>query len=217
MSIALRIILFFAVMIAVLFGSAGRWDLPFFWAIIGIYCAYMVGVMLTIDPGLRRERFSPGSGGKDRIMRVIMLPLMVANWVLAGLDVGRFHWSDTVPFALQVVALVTFAASFGFVFWAMWANPFFSPVVRIQAEREHRLITAGPYRYVRHPGYAGGLVAAVSGTLALGSWWAMVTVMAYLVMFARRIQLEDGFLKENLDGYVQYAERVRYRLVPGVW
>ena len=217
MKIALRIILFFAVMIAVLFGSAGRWDLPFFWAIIGIYVAYMVGVMLTIDPGLRRERFSPGPGGKDRIMRVIMLPLMMANWVLAGLDVGRSHWSDKVHVSLQVAALVTFAASFGFVFWAMRANPFFSPVVRIQAERGHRLITAGPYRYVRHPGYAGGLVASVCGTLALGSWWAMVTVPAYLAMFARRIVVEDRFLKENLDGYAHYAERVRYRLLPGVW
>src|SRR5262245_24595200 len=129
MSMVLRIILFFVAMVGVLFGSAGRWDLPFFWAAIGTYAVFMVIAMLTLDPGLRRERFCPSPGGKDRNLRIIMLPFMLLNWVVAGLDVGRFHWSDTVPVALQEVSFTLFAASFCFLFWAMRANPFFSPVV----------------------------------------------------------------------------------------
>jgi protein-S-isoprenylcysteine O-methyltransferase Ste14 len=99
----------------------------------------------------------------------------------------------------------------------MKANRFFSPVVRIQSERGHHLVDSGPYRLVRHPGYAGSLLSCVGGALALGSCWALVPVGALGVLILRRIVVEDRFLKANLEGYAEYSERVRYRLLPGVW
>ncbi|HEY2953227.1 MAG TPA: isoprenylcysteine carboxylmethyltransferase family protein [Verrucomicrobiae bacterium] len=213
----LRFLLFFAVIVGLLFGAAGRWDLPFFWAVIGIYVAMVSVGYARMDPELRRERFKPGAGGKDRHMRALMLPLMVGSWVTAGLDVGRYHWSDTVPDGVKLAGLAGFAGALALGFRAASANRFFSPVVRIQSERGHHVITDGPYRFVRHPGYAGGMGASVCGTLALGSWWALLPVAGMVAAFLRRIVIEDGFLLAELPGYADYATKVRYRLVPGVW
>lgn len=213
----LRILAFFGVLVAALFGSAGRWDLPFVWAILGIYAGFMLIVWLTIDPDLRQERFHPAPGGKDRQMRAVLLPLMLAGWIVAGLDSGRFHWSDTVPFGVRVVALVGFVAGLGLAFWAMSMNRFFSPVVRIQTERGHRLVTAGPYQRVRHPGYLGGMLSVICSGLVLGSWWALLPVAGCVLIFLRRTALEDRFLIGELPGYGEYSERVRFRLLPGVW
>jgi protein-S-isoprenylcysteine O-methyltransferase Ste14 len=109
------------------------------------------------------------------------------------------------------------AVSCLFVFHAMLTNRFFSPVVRIQKERGHRVIDAGPYRLVRHPGYAGMIVAAPLSGLALGSWFSVAIALVYSGMILRRVFFEDAFLRQNLDGYPEYADRVRYRLVPGLF
>jgi protein-S-isoprenylcysteine O-methyltransferase Ste14 len=118
---------------------------------------------------------------------------------------------------VQTVALVLFAASWALVDWAMVANRFFSSVVRIQVERGHHVVTTGPYRYVRHPGYAGGMVGLVLGPVALGSWWALVPLVPILIYVFWRTAEEDRFLRRELSGYAAYMERVRYRLIPGVW
>jgi protein-S-isoprenylcysteine O-methyltransferase Ste14 len=217
MPAGLRLLLYFAVIVGVWFGAAGRWDLPFFWAVIGIYGVMMSVGYLKMDPSLRRERFKPGAGGKDRQMRALLLPLMLGSWVIAGLDVGRYHWSDTVPVGVKAAALASFAAALALGFRAVKVNRFFSPVVRLQSERGHHVITDGPYRVVRHPGYAGGMSAAVCGTLALGSWWAMLPMAGIVALFLRRILVEDKFLRAELPGYEEYAGKVRYRLVPGIW
>ncbi|MBI2948276.1 MAG: isoprenylcysteine carboxylmethyltransferase family protein [Verrucomicrobia bacterium] len=213
----LKVLGFMAMMIAILFMSAGRWNLPFVWATVGIYVAFMTINVFLMAPDLLQERLRPGPGGKDRSERVFLIPVIVAQWVVAGLDVGRFHWSDTVPANLQIASLVGFALGLCLTGWAMQANRFFSSVVRIQEDRGHHLVTGGPYRYVRHPGYLGGMLASVSGTLALGSWWALTPTAIFVVFFFRRILIEDRFLQEQLAGYRDYAQSVRYRLVPGVW
>ena len=99
----------------------------------------------------------------------------------------------------------------------MLANRFFSPVVRIQQERGHHLITAGPYQYLRHPGYLGTIGGQLFGTLALGSCWALLPAAGMLVLIVRRTAMEDKFLLRELDGYPTYAAKIRYRLLPGVW
>jgi len=213
----LRLSVFFAVMMGAMFGAAGRWDLPFAWACIGIFLVFVLFILLRIDPALRRERFNPAPGGEDRHLRAAMLPFIVGSWIVAGLDIGRFHWSDTVPFGWRVAGLIGLAASLGLAFWAMMANRFFSPVVRIQQERGHHLITAGPYQYLRHPGYLGSIGGQLFGTLALGSWWALLPAAGMLVLIVRRTAFEDQFLQRELEGYPAYAEKVRYRLLPGVW
>jgi protein-S-isoprenylcysteine O-methyltransferase Ste14 len=130
--------------------------------------------------------------------------------------VGRFQWS-LVPWALQVACVAGYAAALAVVFWAMRANPFYSSVVRLQTELGHRPISAGPYRFVRHPGYAASLFGMLSGGAALGSWLAMVPILACIGLFVRRTLLEDRLLQRELKGYAEYAQRVRYRLIIGVF
>jgi protein-S-isoprenylcysteine O-methyltransferase Ste14 len=222
----LRIILKWGITVAlfagVLFGSAGRLDLPMVWAYLCAFSAFLLAfavVMSRKDPGLLKERRRAGAGAKkwDRVLLAIYGVLFFVTWIVAGVDVGRAHWSDTVPLGLQMIGLVACAASFGLVWWATWLNTFFSRVVRIQEDRGHRVVTSGPYRYVRHPGYVGVILAWPGTALALGSWWAMLPAVGIVLVYVLRTALEDRTLHEELEGYAEYAQRVRYRLLPGVW
>lgn len=203
--------------VGLLFGIAGRRDLPMFWAYSAVFSLLGLTAIFTIDPDLARERRHPGPGGIDRIRGLVVGFLFLVHLVIAALDVGQYHWSDTVPLGLQIVGLTLFTASFGLVIWAMAVNRFFSPVVRIQKERGHHLVNEGPYRRVRHPGYIGMCVGVPSSALALGSWWSLVPAAPFALLILRRAVLEDRYLQENLDGYRGYTETVRYRLVPGIW
>ena len=212
-----RIVLFGGLLPGILFGCAGRWDLPLVWAYVGVLISATVAVLLAIDPDLLRERVKPGPGGEDRNLRFLAMPFFLAHLVIAGLDVGRFHWSDTIPTWVRVGGLLGVAFAYSLTIWAMRVNRFFSPVVRIQTERGHRLVTSGPYAWVRHPGYAAALIMIGASGLALGSWWSLSANVPVVLLIFRRLLIEDRFLKQNLDGYRDYATRVRYRLMPGVW
>jgi len=202
---------------AILFGSAGRLDLPWFWALIGVHVVLMSAAIRGIEPDLMRERFRPAPGGEDRNLRWRVALFFLAHFIVAGLDVGRFGWSGSVPQVVHAVGLIAYVSGMGLAMRAMVVNRFFSPVVRIQEERGHRLITAGPYRFVRHPGYAGMLLSFPGSGLVLGSWWSLLPLIPVVVLILRRTILEDHYLRKHLEGYVGYAERVRYRLLPGVW
>ena len=208
---------FLALVSACLFVSAGRWDLPWFWAYLGVWAAAIVAGSFLIDPTLVRERIRPGPGGKDYGTVVVVTPLMLGQSVVAGLDVGRFHWSDGVPPAVQGAGLLAVAAALAVVVWAMAVNRFFSPVIRIQTDRGHHLVTSGPYRYVRHPAYAAFPFVMVGSGLALGSWLAALIGLLLVVPVLRRAALEDRVLRKQLEGYAAYARQVRYRMFPGVW
>jgi protein-S-isoprenylcysteine O-methyltransferase Ste14 len=208
---------FLGVLGAVLFGCAGRWDLPMFWAYLGAWGAATVAGGLVSDPTLAKERLRPGPGGQDYLAFVVLLPLWLGQYVVAGLDVGRFHWSDGVPLAVQVAALAAMAAALAVMVWAVAVNRFFSSVIRIQTDRGHHLVTAGPYRFVRHPAYAAGPFLFVGGGLALGSWLAALLGLVMVLPILRRTAWEDRVLREQLEGYAAYAQQVRYRLFPGVW
>jgi protein-S-isoprenylcysteine O-methyltransferase Ste14 len=168
------------------------------------------------DADLLRERHAPAPGNQDRLTRPLGIVLVLVHWIIAGLDVGRFHWS-LVPWQVQAAAVVGFAAALAVNFWAMRVNRFYSSVVRVQADRGHHAIVDGPYRFVRHPGYAATLLAMFSGGVALGSWLAMVPVLGFAALFIRRTLLEDRMLQQELTGYADYTQRVKYRLVPGIF
>jgi protein-S-isoprenylcysteine O-methyltransferase Ste14 len=211
------VVVYFAVTAVILFLCAGRWDLPFVWAYFGLWLvASVVGAVLA-DPGLARERIHPGPGGTDYLVLAVTLPLWFAAYAVAGLDVGRFHWSGTVPLAVQVLCLVVVGAGLAFVVWAVVVNRFFSSVIRIQRDRGHRVITTGPYRFVRHPGYAAAIPLLLCSGPALGSWVATIPMALSVPFLIRRTYLEDRILRDQLEGYAEYAQKVRYRLLPGVW
>jgi len=120
--------------------------------------------------GLAKERLRPGSPNREgRLGFLSLVATAFAHYLVAALDVGRFHWSDSVPFRAQVSGLIGYAAAFGVYTWAMYVNPFFSSVVRIQRDRGQRVISDGPYRYVRHPAYLAGIFLMLLDGLAIGS------------------------------------------------
>jgi protein-S-isoprenylcysteine O-methyltransferase Ste14 len=180
------------------------------WSIFGVYA------MVSIDDDLARERFRPPEPGADRApLRAIRL-LALAHLVVGTLDAGRWHLAP-VPDTLRALALVLMMPSALFVVQAMRANRFFSPVVRVQKERGHRVVDSGPYGTIRHPGYLGMIVAVMCSGLALGSWLGFALAAVYAALILRRVFFEDAFLQANLEGYADYARRVPYRLIPGGW
>lgn len=213
----LPVLLFPFAMAGLLFGSAGRVDLPFFWAWLAVLITTGLVMMQRVDPGLAKERLHPGPGGADRWLRYLATPLWLVQVVVAGLDVGRYQWSGPVPVAVQIVAMVFVVAGCALATWAMSINRFFSPVVRIQSERGHVVVMDGPYRWVRHPGYAAIYLSFPAGGIMLGSWWSLVPSILLGALVLRRTLIEDRYLLENLEGYAEYARRVRSRLIPGVW
>jgi protein-S-isoprenylcysteine O-methyltransferase Ste14 len=209
--------LFFLLAVAALFGSTGTFAIAGFWIYLAILAAIFIASFLLLDPDLARERMRPG-GNKPPLALQLFSGVMVLHWIIAGLDRGRFHWSDTVPLWLQVLGLAALAGSYGFCIWTMRVNRFFSSVVRIQTDRGQYVVTTGPYAVIRHPGYLAGLIVVLASGVALGSWisaaFLAITTLPFLLY---RAITEDRILQAELPGYQDYAERVRWRLIPGIW
>jgi protein-S-isoprenylcysteine O-methyltransferase Ste14 len=200
-----------------LFGSAGSLAILIFWLYWAILVAVFVAAFAMLDRGLLQERMRPGGRPTPLGLRLLNLVLL-AHWIIAGLDRGRLHWTDNVPLWLQVLGLFTIIVSYALVFWAMVVNRFFSSVVRIQSDRGHVVVSGGPYAFIRHPGYTGGILILAASGIALGSWIAAAFLIAITVPFLLyRVINEDRVLQAQLPGYAEYAQRVRWRLVPGIW
>jgi len=202
---------------AALFGSAGTLAILTFWLYWAILAAVFVAAFALLDRGLLQERMRPGGRPTPLGLRLLNVVLL-AHWIIAGLDRGRLHWTDSVPLWLQALGLFTIAAAYALAFWAMLVNRFFSSVVRIQSERGQHVVTSGPYAFVRHPGYSAGILILGASGIALGSWFAAAVLVAVSFPFLfYRVINEDRLLQTRLDGYADYARDVRWRLVPGIW
>lgn len=220
LSMAWRMPLFVGLLVGIVGLAAGRWDLWNVWAYAFVFVVGMsagVVVVSRTDPTLFQERMKPGPGGKDPGLRWWTTALFVLQWVMAGLDAGRFRWSGGVPAWIIVAGLVLLAGSLGLSIWAMSVNRFFSSDARIQRDRGHRVVTSGPYQLVRHPGYAAALVMGVASGLALASYVSLLPMLLAGGLIVRRLLIEDRLLLGELEGYSDYAARVPYRLVPGIW
>jgi protein-S-isoprenylcysteine O-methyltransferase Ste14 len=177
-------------------------------------------VLLRRSPDLVKER--AGSLRRkdakrwDKLVLLVALAAYLAVLVVAGLD-RRFGWAGGFQTGIEVAGAVFFALGLCLTAWAMLINRFFSAVVRIQTDRGQTVVTRGPYRVVRHPGYAGAIIAQIAACFMLGSVWSIVPVTAYAAAFTLRTALEDNMLVRELPGYRQYAARTRYRLLPGIW
>jgi len=177
-------------------------------------------VQYKLNPELLVQRLKiRGEGSKSwdlAMVRVTNLTVMVLIPAVAGLDIGRFLWSS-LDVSYAVVGLVLFVFSVVIVNWAMSVNQHFEPSVRIQRDRGHRVVASGPYRIVRHPGYSGGILNTLSIILIIGSLYALLPAGIYVGLMVVRTWLEDRTLQKELDGYSEYAEHTRYRLVPFIW
>ena len=204
--------------LSAIFVAVGRSiDLPRFWGFAGIWLGVALYGLLAVDPSLVKERRKPGGATIDPCALLAIRIVAVSSIAIALLDIDRFHWSDTVPAVIRMPAMALYAAGALLAVRAMIVNRFFSVAVRIQTDRGHHVITAGPYRLVRHPGYLGMMVALPAGVLALGSWLALGPALLYSLLIGRRAAKEDRYLRSKLDGYTAFASRVRYRLIPWVW
>jgi protein-S-isoprenylcysteine O-methyltransferase Ste14 len=200
-----------------LFGAAGTLLIPGFWVYLAIFAAVMIVSFAALDPDLLRERMRPGGKKPPLGLRLFSIVLFL-HWIVAGLDRGRFHWSDDVPAWLRGVSLFTVAAAYAFALWAMRVNRFFSSVVRIQTDRGQHVITTGPYAFVRHPGYTAGILIIAASGPALGSWLAAAVLVIFSLPFLLyRAITEDRILQGDLAGYSDYAREVRWQLIPGIW
>lgn len=200
---------------ALLCVAAGGWRYPFFFAYSAVIWL-SVGTIYSFAPKeLVQERMKPPSD-RDRLTRLLAMPLMLGHYVVAGLDVGRFGWTH-VSFGVQLVGLLLVTAGMAFVGWTLLSNPFASSAVRIQSERKQTVITTGPYALVRHPMYLGVVFFTLGSGIALGSWVSWVMVLPLLGIFVRRTLKEDRMLHDELEGYAAYAKRVRWRVIPFVF
>lgn len=206
------------VIAGVLFGLSGQIGIPAFWGYLGVYLAASLVGVRVIHRDLIRERNNPAAQDPAGRRSAIALSLLsFAQWGLAALDVGRFHWSPQLPRAIQFGSLAIFAALCAIVLWSLRVNRYFSSVVRLQADRGQTVVSEGPYRAVRHPGYSAVLFGWIVGALALGSLAALLPGLAIVPVLLIRTAKEDRMLLRHLPGYVLYSAATPFRLVPGVW
>ena len=202
---------------------SARWDWWQAWAYALIFIlGFFVSRALAArrHPDILKERAQSmqhqDTVAWDKILsRVVAFGSIIISLV-AGLD-ARFNWSTRLDTAYELAGLIILLASYALASYALIENRFFSGTVRIQSERGHRVVSSGPYRWVRHPGYLGSLLGYIAIPLLLNSLWSFIPAIIVTAVLITRTALEDRFLQAELPGYAQYAQRVRQRLIPGVW
>jgi protein-S-isoprenylcysteine O-methyltransferase Ste14 len=212
-----------AIMLVLLFVPAGTLAWPAGWIFLIEFSVASVLItrwLLRHNPALLEERMKPPIQREqkpwDKVLMVVFLFLWCAWFVAMALDAVRFDWS-VVPLWVQVLGVLVIAASMYIMFLIMRTNSFAAPVVKIQVERGHRVISDGPYAIVRHPMYSGAVLLILGIPLLLGSWWGLALSPVIILLLAIRAVLEERTLMAELPGYADYAARVRHRLIPGVW
>ncbi len=205
-----------------LFVAAGTLHWPAAWLFLGLLAASGIssGLWLArVDPALLAERMRPmmqrDQPAADKIFMLAFGFAALIWFITIGLD-HRMH-ASAVPITLHALGFAVLVCACGFVLWVMRANSFAAPVVRLQTERGHHVISTGPYAFVRHPMYSGAVLFFVGVSLLLGSWWGLAMSPLFAVLFAIRARIEERMLIAGLPGYADYAAQVRYRLAPGIW
>ena len=211
-----------AVFFICFFLAAGRMDIPRAWIFLGMdYLGVIVVsvVFWKLAPELANQRATIKEGTKpwDKVFLAFYFAIALIGFpIVAGLDVGRYHWSE-LHINYAIVGVILFALCVAFGTWAVMVNRFFETTVRIQTDRGHQVITDGPYRFVRHPGYLSMILGAVSASFIIGSVYSLIPGGLAVISLLIRTYLEDRTLQEELDGYREYTTRVRWRLLPGLW
>ncbi|WP_345989870.1 isoprenylcysteine carboxylmethyltransferase family protein [Sulfurimonas sp. HSL1-2] len=220
----LNLVLLYLIIPLVLLLCGGDWGWWQGWVYSVLIFAAGIGGRYFAEkrhPGILAERASMEKAKSAKPWDKILAPLMALSLsfplvIVAGLD-HRYGWTPLMPVWLNILGLVLIVLGYAFAAWAIVENRFFATTVRIQTERGHTVCDSGPYTFVRHPGYAGNLLALAGIIVALDSLWTLIPAAAALVIAVIRTALEDRTLQEELPGYPDYAERVRYHLFPGIY
>ncbi|TWB13451.1 protein-S-isoprenylcysteine O-methyltransferase Ste14 [Rhizobium sp. ERR 1071] len=208
-------------LLALVFLPVGRLDWRPGWVFI-VFLLVIYGiailVMRRVNPMIfrARSRFQAGTKRWDLILVSLICLGMIAEIPLGTLDAGRMKWS-VMPTSVVILGYILLAVGIALGTWAQAVNRFFEPGVRLQRERGQHVISNGPYAYVRHPGYVSAILVFAGLALALGSWWALILAAWASGVLILRTSWEDALLQAELEGYADYAGRVRFRLLPGVW
>lgn len=219
--LVLQNLVFVAIMALVLFLSAGTLAWASAWAYLAVSLAVGLASGLWLartDPGLLAERMrlrAPEQPRADKWFMLVFLVVAVVWFVVIGLD--RRLQASAMPLPLEAVGLALYLASTLFIMWVFRENSFAAPVVKVQAERHHHVVSTGPYAFVRHPMYAGVMLYFIGTPLLIGSWWGLAMMPVFFLAFAIRSRIEERTLMTGLPGYADYARRVRYRMLPGIW
>jgi protein-S-isoprenylcysteine O-methyltransferase Ste14 len=205
----------------VLFLPAGTWAWGKGWLLLLVLLVAGTPALLVlwrVNPEVlvARSRIHEGTKRWDKVLLCFLFPAMTAIFPVAALDDGRFHWLS-VPWWVCAIGYLLLLFGIGITAWAEAVNKFYEPTVRIQVERGHKVIDTGPYAFVRHPGYVAGFLTFVGIALSLGSLWALIPAGVSTLLLILRTRWEDQTLQAELPGYKEYTERVRYKLIPGVW
>jgi len=206
------------------FLASGNWYWWQAWVWAGVcLLAILISriVALRINPGLARERLSAAEQANTQVWDKFIVPwigvyLPFFQVLFAGLD-QRWYWSAPFPLPLTIIGLVFLLFGYALGTWAMAVNAYFSYPTWLQPERGQVVVNTGPYRFVRHPAYSGGIFGVIGVALLLGSWWAFVPALVYTILVFVRTGLEDRFLIVNLPGYAEFSKTTRFRLFPGIW
>jgi protein-S-isoprenylcysteine O-methyltransferase Ste14 len=225
----LLLVVFIAPFLSMIVSGAWDWWQAWAYALTSIFAFVASRILASCrHPDLIRERARFMDAKDTKPWDKVLVPMLglgsVLVLVVAGVD-KYYGWTPASSLTLNasaslntsLLALTGIILGYGFSSWALIENRFFSGTVRIQTERGHHVVSSGPYRLVRHPGYAGGLLGYVCIPLLLDSLWAWIpTALLVVVLFIRTV-LEDKTLQAELPGYREYAQKTRYRLLPGIW
>jgi protein-S-isoprenylcysteine O-methyltransferase Ste14 len=202
---------------------SGAWDWWAAWAyaivsILGFVISRMLASRRHPDLLVERARSMEMQDAKswDKTLAPLMALGSVVPLVVAGLD-KLYGWTEPFAVSTKIIALIVIVLSYVLSTWALIENKFFSGVVRIQTDRGHRVVTTGPYRFIRHPGYVGAFWAYLATTILLNSLWALIPTLLLIGILVLRTSLEDKTLQAELPGYAEYTQQTHYRLFPGIW
>lgn len=220
-SLYLKSISIFLIFILVTFLAAGTLTYWQGWVFNGLNILFiLLTYLLLIDrKDVIKERLKPGEGIKswDRLYYMVSTPLFFVMFIVSILDAARFSWRPTVPFLMMILGIFLYGLGQTILLWAKRTNRFFSSVVRIQHDRNQTVCTDGPYRFIRHPGYLGGLIFTIGTPLLLGSYWGLLPAVLSVIVLIWRTRLEDVTLRKELPGYTLYTTQVKKRLIPYLW
>jgi len=206
----------------IFFVSAWRLDIPRAWFYIVIaLIGNIINSVVTLK--FMRELYNLRGGGQEGTKKwdyifllVFFLNTLVIIPLVAGLEVGRFQCSCLdIPFI--IVGIILYVLSYALVLWAMLVNQHFEGTIRIQKERDHKVISSGPYKIVRHPGYLGMIIGTFAPSFIVGSLFSLIPVIISIIAIILRTHFEDKLLRAELNGYADYAKKTKFRLFPGIW